>query len=156
MTRSKASDPVRKAPALLFEAQNVILRAIRDDAPEDLVKAARAWLDDFGRWQQDGPLVARPGDGDTPRERDQKSYGRLAAELATPAAAVPERVNGKCAWCRDSMPVPSRGQGGGRTKRFCSPACKQAHHRWSKDPERYPDARAWTVERRGLYATRDR
>jgi hypothetical protein len=39
------------------------------------------------------------------------------------------RVNGKCSWCGDPMPVPERPQGGGRTKLYCSPAHKQAAHR---------------------------
>jgi hypothetical protein len=64
--------------------------------------AGRQWLAEYAGWQQAGPLAARPGDGDTPRERDAKAQKRLAAELASPA--VPERVNGKCAWCREPMP----------------------------------------------------
>jgi hypothetical protein len=60
-----------------------------------------------------------------------------------------ERIDGRCAWCLDWMPVPDREQGGGRSKKFCSPACKQAEYRHRKQPERYPDAQTWTLARRG-------
>lgn len=62
------------------------------------------------------------------------------------------RVDGRCSWCRDPMPVPDRPQAGGRTKLFCSPACKQAEYRHRTDPDRYPDAQTWAVNNRGLYA----
>jgi hypothetical protein len=55
-------------------------------------------------------------------------------EAAAQGGKVPTRINGKCVWCGEAMPVPTRAQGGGRTKRFCSPAHRIAHHRWKTDP----------------------
>jgi hypothetical protein len=34
-----------------------------------------------------------------------------------------------CLHCGDRMPVPARPQGGGKTKRYCSPRCRTAAHR---------------------------
>lgn len=45
------------------------------------------------------------------------------------------RLDGRCSWCGLAMPVPERPQGGGRSRRFCSPGCKQAHWRWVRKPE---------------------
>lgn len=39
-----------------------------------------------------------------------------------------------CRWCGEAMTVPARPQGGGRTKRFCSPACRAAAHRANRWP----------------------
>jgi hypothetical protein len=36
------------------------------------------------------------------------------------------------------MPVPSRAQGGGRTKIYCKPACKQAAYRAAHNPQSTP------------------
>ena len=52
-----------------------------------------------------------------------------------------QRVDGHCSWCRVRMPVPDRTQGGGRSKKFCSAACKQAEYRRRRDDGR-SDTRA--------------
>lgn len=129
--------PVKPYNELLGMANFLITGLARPykPQPQDL-EAAQEWLQDYDRWSEE--------------------YTKTLTAAEAKAPAVPERVNGQCAWCADPMPVPSREQGGGRTKRFCSPACKQAHHRWSRNPDKYPDAQAWTLQRRGLYATKDR
>lgn len=59
-----------------------------------------------------------------------------------------ERVDGRCAWCRDPMPVPARPQGGGKTKLYCSDRCRIAAYWWRKDPTRNPDRQAWLARHR--------
>lgn len=76
---------------------------------------------------------------------------RQAGVTAKPAPA--ERVDGRCSWCRDLMPVPMRPQKGGRTKKFCSAACRQAEYRWRHDPKRYPDREQWVTARKGMFST---
>lgn len=58
-------------------------------------------------------------------------------------ARVAARIDGRCSWCRDPMPVPERQQGGGRTKRFCSAQCRLAANRWQNDPEHNADRLTW-------------
>lgn len=126
----------RPTPELLAEASYLLGTLARPYKPtKDEIQKVNSWLDDFLVWSED----------------------HTRARKAAPAEvmpAVPARLNGKCAWCTDPMPVPARQQGGGRTKRFCSAACKQAHHRWTQDPQRFPDAQAWTLAHNGLYASR--
>jgi len=75
---------------------------------------------------------------------------RQTGVTAQPAPA--KRVDGRCSWCRDLMPVPMRPQRGGKTKKFCSSACRQAEYRWRHDPERYPDREQWVTARKGMFA----
>lgn len=60
---------------------------------------------------------------------DEHVAGELRELLSKAAGDHHSRVNGKCSWCGEPMPVPERPQGGGRTKLYCSPAHKQAAHR---------------------------
>lgn len=71
----------------------------------------------------------------------------------TKTQALAERIDGRCSWCRDLMPVPIRPQKGGRTKKFCSAACRQAEYRWRNDPDRYPDREQWVTARKGMFST---
>lgn len=75
---------------------------------------------------------------------------------ATEPTSIPSRaprVDGHCSWCREPMPVPVRPQKGGRTKRFCSAACRQAEYRWRKNPDRYADREQWVTARKGMFST---
>jgi hypothetical protein len=61
---------------------------------------------------------------------------QLCLRCRTRPPAPIQRIDGKCAWCLEPMPVPVRPQGGGRTKKFCSDTCRQAEHRHRKHAER--------------------
>jgi hypothetical protein len=49
-----------------------------------------------------------------------------APELRT---HMTQRINGHCTSCGQTMAVPDRPQGGGRTKLYCSPGCRQRSYR---------------------------
>jgi hypothetical protein len=93
-------------------AQLQFVAAVDQDV-ELILRDADRWLDDYHRASEIGP--------------ESNQYGDEAPKVAT-------RINGRCVWCGEPMEVPQREQGGGRTKRFCSPAHRIAHHRWKTDP----------------------
>jgi hypothetical protein len=118
-------------PELLAEANYLLSHSPNAKPDRELLERRQAWLDEYLTWSEQYTVTGQV------------------------APAVPQRIDGVCVWCRDPMPVPARPQGGGRTKRFCSEACKVASHRWTHDPDNNPDAQTWTLARRGLYATKE-
>lgn len=82
-------------------------------------------------WSSLQSIAASPAASVETQLQVQRTLDDLRAfyPQATEGLDTPRRINGKCSWCGEPMEVPDRPQGGGRTKRFCSEAHKQAAHR---------------------------
>lgn len=79
---------------------------------------------------------------DTPAEHTALMMALASVIDAVATERGGRRVDGRCSWCGDPMPVPERPQGGGRTKLYCSDAHKQAAHRAAREANSGPGDQA--------------
>lgn len=103
-----------------------LLRELREECDRQLGEAARAAHAYGWSWTDIGDRLG------ITRQAARQAY---ADKPRLSASAVAQQVPGQmplvpiCDRCGTHMDVPDREQGGGRTKRYCSTACRVAAHR---------------------------